>query len=81
MQIKDLEVSKELASEDLAEVRGGSNVAMVIGAQQLAGNGGFNFASGNMQVAPQTVTQQDTTVDIASVLASAGTLINQTKLA
>ena len=79
MEIKDLAVSKELSAEELEAVKGGSNIALVQGPVQMAGNGGFNFASPNVQIAPQTVTQTDTTVDIATVIASAGTLIGQSK--
>ncbi len=79
MEIKDLAVAKELSAEELEAVKGGSNVAFVVGPQQFAGNGGFNFASPNVQIAPQTVTQTDTTVSIATVVASAGTLIEQSK--
>ncbi|MFM9886846.1 MAG: hypothetical protein ACKVQT_27780 [Burkholderiales bacterium] len=79
--IKDLAISKDLNSEDLAAVRGGSNVAFLVGPTQVAQNGGgFNFGSPNVQVAPQTVTQSDTTVSIASVVASMNTGIAQTKL-
>ncbi len=79
MQIKDLEVSKELSAEELEAVKGGSNLAVLMGPVQAAGNGGFNFASPNVQIAPQTVTQTDTTVDIATVIASANTAIGQFK--
>ncbi len=79
MEIKDLAVAKELSAEELEAVKGGSNMAFVIGAQQSAGNGGFNFASPNVQIAPQSVTQTDTTVDIATVIASANTGIGQFK--
>jgi hypothetical protein len=82
MNIKDLDLSKELSHEERAAVRGGSNAAFLFGPVQSAQNGsGFNFASPNIQVAPQTVTQTDTTVDIASVIASMNTAIGQAKLA
>ena len=81
LQIKDIAINKDLSSEDLAAVRGGSNVAFLVGPVQNTQNGGgFNFASPNVQVAPQTVTQSDTTVNIASVIASMNTAIAQTKL-
>jgi hypothetical protein len=81
MNIKDLAIAKDLSLEERAAVRGGSNFALVAGpAQNVQGNGGFSFASPVVQVAPQTVTQTDTTVDIASVIASAGTTIGQNKL-
>ncbi len=80
--IKDLEMNKALSNEDLAAVRGGSNLALLVGPVQNAQNGGgFNFASPNIQVAPQIVTQTDTSVDIASVIASMNTAIGQAKLA
>ncbi len=80
--IKDLEMNKALNNEDLAAVRGGSNLAFLVGPTQSAQNGGgFSFASPVIQVAPQTVTQTDTTVDIASVIASMNTAIGQAKLA
>jgi hypothetical protein len=82
MNIKDLAVAKELSHEERAAVRGGSNAALLFGPAQYAQNGGgFSFASPVIQVAPQTVTQTDTTVDLASVLASMGTAISQAKLA
>jgi hypothetical protein len=81
MMIKDLEMTKELSREERAAVRGGSNFALLVGPSQAAQNGGFSFASPVVQVAPQTVTQTDTTVDIASVIASANTAILQNKLA
>jgi hypothetical protein len=81
MMIKDLEMTKELNAEERAAVRGGSNFALLFGPQQSAQNGaGFSFASPVIQVAPQTVTQTDTTVDIASVIASLNTAIGQAKL-
>jgi hypothetical protein len=81
LTIKDLAIAKELSHEERAAVRGGSNTALLFGPTQYAQNGGgFNFASPVVQVAPQTVTQTDTTVDIASVVASMGTLIGQTKV-
>jgi hypothetical protein len=80
MMIKDLEMTKELNAEERAAVRGGSNFALLFGPQQSAQGGGFSFASPVIQVAPQTVTQTDTTVDIASVIASLNTAIGQAKL-
>ena len=82
LKIKDLNTAKALTSEDLAAVRGGSNAAFLLGPVQNSQNGGgFNFASPNVQVAPQTVTQSDTTVDIATVFGSMNTLIAQAKVA
>ena len=92
LKIKDLSTAKDLSSEDLAAVRGGtsalagpslggSNVAFVVGPTQHAQNGGgFNFASPNVQVAPQTVTQTNTSVDMVSVIGSMNTLIGQSKV-
>jgi len=81
MMIKDLDMNKELSREERAAVRGGSNLALLFGPVQSAQNGGgFSFASPVIQVAPQTVTQTDTTVDIASVIASLNTAIGQSKL-
>jgi len=80
LMIKDLEMTKELSREERAAVRGGSNAAVLFGAVQSAQNGGFSFASPVSQVAPQTVAQNDTTVQIANVLASANTLIEQAKV-
>ena len=79
--IKDLAINKDLSSEDLAAVRGGSNLAFLVGPSQNAQNGGgFSFASPVIQVAPQTVTQTDTTVNLASVIASMNTALAQTKV-
>jgi hypothetical protein len=80
LMIKDLDLAKELSREERGAVRGGSNAAVLFGPVQNAQNGGFSFASPVVQVAPQTVTQNDTTVQIASVIASAGTLIAQDKV-
>ena len=81
LTIKDLAISKELSHEERAAVRGGSNAAVLFGPVQYTQNGGgFNFASPNVQVAPQTVTQTDTTVDITSVLASMNTGVAQAKV-
>ena len=81
MDIKDLAISKELSLEECAAVRGGMNAAVLFGPSQDAQNGGgFSFASPVIQVAPQTVTQTDTTVDIASVIASMNTGIAQNKV-
>ena len=82
LKIQDLKSTKELSRANLAAVRGGSNFGVLAGPLQFAQNGGgFNFASPNIQVAPQIVTQTDTSVDIASVIASMNTAIGQAKLA
>ncbi len=79
--IKDLEMTKALSREDLAAVRGGSNLALLFGPTQNAQNGGgFSFASPVIQVAPQTVVLTETVVDMASVIASMNTALSQAKL-
>jgi hypothetical protein len=81
LTIKDLAIAKELSLEERAAVRGGSNLALVAGPMQnVQGNNGFSLGSPVVQIAPQTVTQTDTTVDIASVIASANTNLAQNKL-
>lgn len=80
VMIKDLEMTKELNRAERAAVRGGSNLAILVGGVQNAQNGGFSFASPVSQTAPQTVSQNETNVQIANVLASAGTLIEQAKV-
>jgi len=81
LTIKDLAIAKELSLEERAAVRGGSNVAFLVGPYQSAQNGGgFSLASPVVQVAPQTVTQTDTTVDIATVIASMNTALAQNKI-
>ena len=81
LSIKDLEIAKELSIEERAAVRGGSNFALLVGPAQGAQNGGgFSLGSPVVQVAPQTVTQTDTTVDIASVVASMNTALAQNKV-
>jgi hypothetical protein len=80
VMIKDLEMTKELSREERAAVRGGSNLAILVGPAQIAQNGGFSFASPVSQVAPQNVSQNETNVQLANVLASAGTLIEQAKV-
>lgn len=80
LNIEDLACSKELGRAERAAVRGGSNAAFVLGPWQYAQNGGgFSNGSPVAQSAPQTVTQGDTTVDIASVLASMNTGVGQLK--
>jgi hypothetical protein len=86
MQIKDLEMSHELAREELSAVRGGFNVGSVGGQQanQLVFGGGGILSpvtAVNAAVNVPTLTQVDvhptTVVDIDTnnVLASAKTLI------
>lgn len=81
MNINDLAIARELSVEECAAVRGGSDTALLFGASQTGQNGGFSFASPMIQVAPQIVTQTDTNVDIATVIASMNTAIGQAKLA
>ena len=86
MNIKDLDMTKELSLEERA-VRGGSANVGYIGGPVLAANGGASFFSPatNVQIfAPvQTQTNVDPTVVTASlsqtanVLGSLGTLIHQ----
>ena len=77
MMIKDLEMNKALSDKELAGVRGGNtNLALLYGPMQSAPSG-FSFASPVIQVAPQVVTQTNTSVDIASVIASLNTGILQ----
>ena len=86
MNIKDLEMTKELSLEERA-VRGGSSNVGYIGGPVLAANGGASFFSPatNVQIfAPvQTQTNVDPTTitsDVsknANVLGSLGTLVHQ----
>jgi hypothetical protein len=78
--INDLEMNKALSREDLAAVRGGSNDVFAFGPGQNVA-AGFIFASPITQVAPQIIVSADTTVDIASVIASMNTALSQAKLA
>ena len=80
MNINDLAIAKELSIEERAAVRGGSNIAFVAGAGQLGGSG-FSLGSPMIQVAPQSVSQTDTSVSLVDVLASMNTLVGQTKVA
>ncbi len=77
--IKDLAMNKALSREDLTAVRGGSNNVLAFGPGMNVA-GGFLFASPITQVAPQIVVTADTTVDIASVIASMNTALSQAKL-
>ncbi len=78
--INDHEMNNALSREDLAAVRGGSNDVFAFGPGQNVA-AGFLFASPVIQVAPQILTLVDTTVDIASVIASMNTALSQAKLA
>ena len=79
MNINDLAIARDLSVEECAAVRGGSDAAFLFGPAQVGPSGGFSFASPMIQVAPQIVTQTDTNVDIASVIASMNTAIAQAK--
>ncbi len=79
LMIKDLEMNKALSREDLVAVRGGSNNIAVVGATQNV-VGGFLFGSPVTQTAPQTVSANETTVNIASIIGSANTLLAQSKI-
>ncbi len=81
LMIKDLEMTKALSREALVAVRGGSNFALLFGPIQVAQNGGgFNNASPVSQVAPQTVTGTETTVQMINVLQSMNTALAQNKV-
>jgi hypothetical protein len=80
LMIKDLEMTKELSAAERAAVHGGSNLASLVGSAQLVGPSDVSIGSPNIQINPQIVTQTDTTVDLATVIASANTAIAQAKL-
>jgi hypothetical protein len=80
LMIKDLDLNKELSREERAAVRGGSNFAYVVGSAQVVGPVDVSIGSPNVQNNPQTLTQTDTTVELATVIASANTLIGQSKV-
>lgn len=64
MQIKDLDVSRELTAEEQAAVAGGSNFSM-INSPTAAVGGGFAFASPVIAVgSTNTVTQLDNDVKV-----------------
>jgi hypothetical protein len=87
MMIKDLEVSKELAREELSAVRGGQNLGVAGGQgadQGVLGGGLFSpTIAVNVPVNVPTLTQTDirpvtaVDLDLANVIGSAGTLIHQ----
>jgi hypothetical protein len=86
MNIKDLEMTKDLSHEERA-VRGGSANFGYIGGPVLATNGGASFFSPATNVQIYTPVQTQTNVDpttitsavsdVANVLGSMGTLIHQ----
>ena len=87
MNIKDLELSKELSRDEQAAVRGGdaSNtvLALMAGSALVNGGSGVSIGSPVVQANPQsqtiTPTATDVTVDtkIANVLQSANTFLGQ----
>jgi hypothetical protein len=87
MNVKDLDMSKDLSNEERAAVQGGSANFGYIGGPELATYGGNSLFSPNTNVQIDTPVQTQTNVDpttitknvtdTASVLGSFGTLINQ----
>ena len=87
MNIKDLELCKELSRDEQAAVRGGdaSNtvLALMAGSALVNGGSGVSIGSPVVQANPQsqtiTPTATDVTVDtkIANVLQSANTFLGQ----
>jgi hypothetical protein len=78
LMIKDLEVSKELSCDERAAVRGGSITQVGSLQAVFAQNGvGLNIGSpvSATQVNPQSASE--TTVAMATVTASLGTLVGQ----
>jgi hypothetical protein len=73
LNIKDISHAEELSVEELAEVRGGSNV----NAGNINAAIGGGFASPGIVVAP--VTQTETKVDIPTVLNFGGVQFASTK--
>jgi hypothetical protein len=70
MEIKDLEIRKELAGAELAAVRGGFNFGAQLGSSQTVGGpGSILFASPVIQVNPQTLVQLDldNVVDLTAI--------------
>ena len=84
MMIKDLEISKELARDELCAVRGGSNFGFVGGQsanQTVIGGGLFSPTTAvNGAVNAPTLSQDDSDpftlvdIDTTNVVASLGTL-------
>lgn len=87
MMIKDLEISKDLAQEDLSAVRGGSNFGYVGGQsanQAVAGGGILSPTTAvNAPVNAPFLYQDDSDpftlvdIDTTNVVASLGTLIHK----
>ena len=86
MNIKDLELSKELTHDEKAAVRGGADntvIALMTGSALVNGGSGVSFGSPVVQANPQsqniTPTATDVSVDTktANVLQSANVLLGQ----
>jgi hypothetical protein len=87
MYFKDLELSQELSCDEQAAVRGGvaaNGVGALLGGSGLVnGGGGVSIGSPIIQVNPQiqtivpTATNLDMNLNIASIVASANTLLGQ----
>jgi hypothetical protein len=79
LAIKDLEMTKALSREELAAVHGGfvmANAGQFGSGFNQAGGGIFSPTIG-IQVNPQIITQVPLNLDIAAIIASAGTVVAQ----
>ena len=86
MNIKDLELSKELSADEQAAVRGGADntvIALMTGSALVNGGTGVSVGSPVVQANPQSQTITPTATDveldskIANVLQSANVLLGQ----
>ena len=87
MNVKDLDMSKDLSNEERAAVQGGSANFGYIGGPELATYGGNSLFSPNTNVQIDTPVQTQTNIDpttitknvtdTASVIGSLGTLVDQ----
>ena len=87
MNVKDLDMSKDLSNEERAAVQGGSANFGYIGGPVLATKGGDSLFSPDTNVQIFTPVQTQTNVDpltitknvtdTASIVGSLGTLVNQ----
>jgi hypothetical protein len=87
MNVKDIDTTKELTAEERAAVQGGSANFGYIGGPVLATEGGDSLFSPNTNVQVFTPVQTQTNVDpltitksvsdVANVVGSLGTLVNQ----
>jgi hypothetical protein len=87
MYFKDIELSQELSGDEQATVRGGVAAngvgALMAGSGLANGGGGVSIGSPVIQVNPQiqtivpTATNLDLNLNIASIVASANTLLGQ----